>query len=144
MLNRDFCSFREKFIVEDINGTSTTYIKWITTWKYILKQKKNIWFQWSLILSAHMNVMAALKKLKTLFLDLYSQTCFYSHCGILKNKAQVFVPFSLSRQKPWHEGLNTWFCDLECCWRATFTRLEVRNSLLDFWFKTAHTILKIF
>ena len=67
MLNRAFYSFREKFIVEDINGTSTTYIKWITTWKYILKQKKKYLISMVLDIISSYECYGSIKKIKNSF-----------------------------------------------------------------------------
>ena len=67
MLNRDFYSFREKFIVEDINGTSTTCIKWITTWKYVLKQKNIYLISMVVDIISSYECYGSIKKIKNSF-----------------------------------------------------------------------------
>lgn len=114
-----FGFFGEKSTVKNIKGSLAAYVKRMRTWK-CLKTKEildlngpwyyqPIWMFWQ-----HW------KKIKN-SLHLYSQTCFCSHCGILKSidlstqvfmQSEISLTFSLGKQKPCHEACTNWLCDL--------------------------------
>lgn len=99
MLNMDFYSFGEKFIVKNIKGTSVTYVKWMRTWNYVLKQKKYFISMVPDIISPF-ECFGSIKKIKN-SLHLYLLTCACSHWNL--GKITIFWHRFLSSLRfPWH------------------------------------------